>query len=502
MPEHIRALLVVLIVGSVVWWSVRPAIAPIISAPTFSRWRVLWYITTLAWFLATSFWIYVLVMAVVLIVAGRKESHVFGLYLLLLLAAPPATARIPGFGILDHFFVLDHYRLLALALLLPSALRLAMSASTTRFFKSPVDWMVFGYLVLNTLLAFRGDSFTNNARFALMFWVDLFLPYYVASRSIRDRDGFRHALVGLAIGAVLISAFAAIEVLRSWKLFESATVALGLDRYGAYKMRGGLIRPSVTVMDSILLGYVIVVAAGGYLYLRSAIASRFMRMLGWLALATGLLASLSRGPWVGAILLLVVFMLVSPRPFKRIAQATAFASFSLLILSALPAGQKIVELLPFIGEEEQGNVQYRANLLSVSMPVVERNLLLGASDFMEAPELQVMKQGEGIIDIVNSYLGVTLHAGLVGLFFFVGFCLTALLGIRRGLRWAKLANDADASLLGRALFAALAGIMFIIFTVSGIYIVPILHMAVVGVACAYFLTQRINASANPAGSVA
>jgi hypothetical protein len=488
--------LVVLIVGSVVWWSVRPAVAPIISAPTFSRWRVLWYITTLAWFLATSFWIYVLVMAVVLLVAGRKESHVFGLYLLLLLAAPPATARIPGFGILDHFFALDHYRLLALALLLPSALRLAMSASTTRFFKSPVDWMVFGYLVLNTLLAFRGDSFTNNARFALMFWVDLFLPYYVASRSIRDTTGFRHALVGLAIGAMLISAFAVVEVLRSWKLFESATVALGLDRYGAYKMRGGMIRPSVTVMDSILLGYVIVVAAGGYLYLRGAIKSPFMRMLGWLALVTGLLASLSRGPWVGAMLLLFVFMLVSPRPFKSLIQALAVATCALVVLSALPAGQKILNLLPFLGQEEQGNVQYRAELLPVSMPVVKRNLLLGAEDFLESPELQVMRQGEGIIDIVNSYLVVTLHTGLVGLFFFVGISLTALMGIRRGMRWARLATDADASQLGRALFSALASIMFIIVTVSGIYIVPILHFAVVGIACAYFLSQRIKATVN------
>jgi hypothetical protein len=490
--------LVVLVVGSVVWWTVRPAVAPIISPSTFSRWRVLWYITTLAWFLSTSFWIYVVVMVVVLLVAGRRESHVFGLYLLLLLAAPPAAARIPGFGILDHFFALDHYRLLALALLLPSALRLAMSTTTTRFFKSPVDWMVFAYLMLNTVLAFRGDSFTNNVRFALMFWVDLFLPYYVASRSIRDTAGFRHALVGLAIGAMLISAFAAIEVLRSWKLFESATVALGLDRYGAYKMRGGLIRPSVTVMDSILVGYVVVIAAGGFLYLRSAINSRTMRTLGWLALATGLLASLSRGPWVGAVVLLFVYMLVSPRPFKRIVQAVAVASCAVVVLSALPAGQKIVELLPFVGEEEQGNVQYRADLLSVSMPVVERNLLLGAADFLEAPELQVMMQGEGIIDIVNSYLGVTLHAGLVGLFFFLGICVTALWAVRRGIGWSSLTADADSSQLGRALFAALVGIMFIIFTVSGIYIVPILHLAVVGIASAYFFAQRANATANSA----
>ena len=242
-------------------------------------------------------------MVVVLLAVGRREAHVFGMYLLLLLAAPPAQTAIPGFGVVDHLFILDHYRLLALALLLPCALRLAQRNSTPRYFRAPMDIMVLGYLLLNTALAFRGDNFTNDVRTALMLWIDFFLPYYVASRSIQDKEGLRHALVGLAIGAVLLSTLAIVEVLRSWKLYDAANSALGLNTFGAYKTRGSFIRPSVTAIDSIVLGYVIVVAAGGYLYLQGLITGRFIRWCGWLALAAGVLGSLSRGPWVGMALL-------------------------------------------------------------------------------------------------------------------------------------------------------------------------------------------------------
>ncbi len=490
MPEHIRALIVVLVLSTTVWWIVRPAIVQIIPAATFARWRVLWYVTTLAWFLAHSFWIYVCVMVIALMVVGRREVHAFGLYLLLLLAAPPAAAPIPGMGVIDHLFILDHYRLLALAFLLPCAWRLAMESSARPYSKTLVDWLVVGYLVLNTVLSYREGNFTSDTRAAFLLWIDFFLPYYVASRSIKDAEGFRHALAGLALGGVLLSVLAAIEVLRSWKLYEAATAALGLHTFGAYKTRGIFIRPAVTVMDSIVVGYVVVVAAGGYLYLQSLIEGRAKRWLGWLGLTVGVLACLSRGPWVGAMLLLFVFLLTSANPVKRMLQGAAVGVCLILALSATDFGQQLINLLPFIGSQEQDNVEYRADLLNVSLIVIERNPLFGASDFMSAPELEVMRQGEGIIDIVNSYLGVTLHAGLVGLSLFVGMFLGALLKLRRGMRWARQFKDTDGLLLGRALLASVISVMFIIFTVSGITAVPTIYFSLVGISCAYFAVQK------------
>lgn len=500
MPEHIRALLVVLVLGSLVWVAVRPAMVQVISAQTFSSWRMLWYAATLAWFLANSFWIYVAILVPVLLVVGRRETHVFGLFLLLLVVAPPAAAPIPGFGIVEFIFMLDHYRLLALALLLPCAWRLANRKSTVRFLQSPVDWMVLGYIALNTLLAFRQGNFTSDARTALMLWIDFFLPYYVASRSIQTKDGFRHALAGLVLAGVLLAVLGAFEVWRSWKLYDAASANLGLHTYGLYKIRGGFIRPSATVIDSIVLGFTIVAATGAYLYLHTLIKTSLWRRLGWLVLSIGVLASLSRGPWVGALLLLLVFIVTSPRPIKRLFQSAVAATCVGILLSAAPGGQQFVNLLPFVGEEEQGNVEYRANLLTASIPVIGRNPLFGSSDFINAPELEVMRQGEGIIDIVNSYLGVVLHAGLVGGGLFAGIFLSALFVVRRRMRLARIARDTDTHTLGRALFATVLGIMFIILTVSSILIVPILYFSVVGICCAFHFLKDDEDHAKPASA--
>ena len=487
MPEHIRALVAVLVLGGLVFLLARPAMIRIVSQDTYVRWRRYWFITTAAWFLSHSFWIYVGVMALMLFRAGKREPHVFGLYLLLLMAAPQAQTPIPGFGIVDHIFMLDHYRLLSLALLLPCALRLSRRATTARLMSSPVDWMVLAYLVLNSLLAFRGGNFTSDARSALMGWIDLFLPYYVASRSIQTAEGLRTALTGLVLGGLLLSILAAFEVLRRWKLYDAATAALGLNTFGAYKTRGPFVRPSVSAIDSIVLGYVIVVATGAYLYLQSLVEDRSRRWMLWGLLGTGVLASLSRGPWVGAGVLLLVQMLTSPRPFKRLAQGAAVSMLLLLLLSTTQMGQQFINLLPFVGQEEQGNVEYRAGLLTVSLPVIERNILFGSWSFLKAPELQVMKQGEGIIDVVNSYLGVTLSMGLVGLIAFLGMFVSTLRFLRRGMRMARKTRNAEDLQQGRALFAMLISIMFIIFTVSSILVVPTIYFAVIGISCAYGL---------------
>lgn len=497
MPEHIRALIVVLVLGGLVWLLARPAMVQIIPEQTYLRWRRLWFFTTLAWFLSQSFWIYVGVMAAMLFWVRRRESQVFGLYLLLLMAAPQAQTPVPGMGVIDFLFMLDHYRLLALALLLPCALRLYRDASSVRLLRNPLDWTVLAFLLVMSAVAYRSGHFFSDSRTAVFHWIDWFLPYYVASRSIRDVEGLRHALVGLAMAGALLAILALFELIRSWKLYDAATVALGLPSFGLYKARGAFIRPAVSIVDSIVLGHVIVVGAGAYLYLQSLIKERKHVWLGWACLSIGIVASLSRGPWVGAGLLVVIFMLTSAKPFKRVFQTAVGGVLALLLLSTTHMGEQMINLLPVIGAEEQGNVDYRADLLTVSLPVISRSLLFGSSDYLQAPELQVMRTGEGIIDIVNSYLGVILYTGVVGLTAFVGMFISALVLIRRGMGWARRTKRTDEWVLGRALFATVLSIMFIIFTLSSIYIVPIMYFSLFGISSAYFLQTRTAERTRP-----
>ena len=144
----------------------------------------------------------------------------------------------------------------------------------------------------------------------------------------------------------------------------------------------------------------------------------------------------------------------------------------------------MINLLPFIGKTEQGNVDYREKLITNSMIVIQRNPWFGSTDFLDTPEMESMRQGQGIIDIVNHYIGITLQTGFVGLGLFVGFFALTLIGIFRAMR--KIPDkDSEEYLLGRVLLATILAILVIIFTVSSISFIPIVYWSVAGMGVAY-----------------
>lgn len=493
MPEYLRALLVLMVVGAGYFYAARGALSPVLGEETFKRWRALWLVATLVLFLSHGILLYFLILGIIVLAYRRREAHLMGMYFVLLFVAPPAPAEISGLGVIDHLWVVNHYRLLGVALLLPAALSLLQRNTTARLGSSPVDWMVMGYLVLMSMLAFRDGNVTDGLRSVLSRWVDIFLPYYVASRSIRSEEGLRHAMTGLLISAMILAIVAIFEVLRSWKLYSAVLGAIGVNQgiFGGYLTRSGLLRPNASVGNSIVLGYVIVVALGFFLYLKSFLPGRIHRFLGAALLVGGITASLSRGPWVGAVLLVIAFVLTGAKPVKHLLALGFWAGASFLLLSQLPSGQLLIDMLPVFGTAEQGNVEYRASLLTAALPVIERNLLFGSNNFLEAPELQVMMQGEGIIDLVNTYVSVALYSGMTGLLLFLGAFLFALLQVRKAVRAAKKQGPTLA-LLGRALFATLLTIMFIIYTVSSISAVPVVYWTVLGLSVAYagFVAQQ------------
>ncbi|MFP8833739.1 O-antigen ligase family protein [Hydrogenophaga sp. XSHU_21] len=497
MPEHLRALVVLLALATVYWYFAQRALTQLLPMETFKRWRNLWFFCTLVLFLSHSIWLTLFLIGIALILKRRSEAHVMGLYFVLLFVSPPAPAMIPGLGIIDHLWVVDHYRLLALTLLLPTALVLYQRKSTARIGSSPVDHAVLGYFALMSLLAFRDESVTSGMRAVLSLVVDILLPYYVASRSIQDKEGFKQAMAGFMIGAMVLSLVLIFEVLRQWKLYSAVLGALGLNpnMFGGYLLRSGLLRPNASVGNSIVAGYTMVVAFGFYLYLKEMVTNRAHRWLGGALLVAGIVASLSRGPWVGAALLVVVYIITGSRAVKKLSMLAMGGLMALLILSSFPKGEILIDLLPVIGESEQGNVEYRADLLTAAIPVIERTLLFGSSNYMEAPELQVMRQGEGIIDVVNTYVGVALYSGITGLLLFSAIFVSALRQAKQGIRQVSRL-DPESAQLGRALFSTLLAIAFMIYTVSSIIAIATVYWAVIGVAVSFCLfAQRLSLAA-------
>ena len=473
MAEHLRALVVVLVIGMGYFYIARGAVSQLMPEESFKRWRNLWLVATLVLFLSHSVWLCTLMLGAILLAYRRQEAHIMGLYFVLLFVAPPAPAQIPGLGVIDYVWTVDHYRLLGVTLLLPAAISLFGRTATARVGSFSVDWMVLGYVSLMSFLAFREGNVTNGFRAVLSLWVDIFLPYYVASRSIRSEDGLKQAMSGYVIAAMILSIVAIFEMLRGWKLYTAVLGALGVneDMFGSYLRRSGFLRPNATVGGSIVLGYVLVVALGFFLYLKEFLIKPLHRLIGIALLSAGIIACLSRGPWVGAAFLLITYVLIGPSPSKRLGSLLLGGLASYFLMSQFPSGQLLLDMLPFIGSIEQYNVEYRGDLLISALPVIERNLFFGSYDFLHTPEMYGMLQGDGIIDVVNTYVGVALYSGLIGLALFLGAFLCSLGVLWRGMRIAGQ-YDPKSALLGRALLATVLTIMLIIYTVSSIFAVP------------------------------
>jgi O-antigen ligase len=485
MPEHLRALVVILLLASMVFAFARRPAGDLVDFKDYIRWRKLWFGLTLLVFLVHDFWLYIAIAGVVLAFTARREPYPLAMFFFLLFLVPSADAQIPGFGLVNYLFAMNHPRLLALVLLLPAFLMLSSRGDTPAFGRFWADRLLAGYLLLALALQLRSTTLTDTLRQGFYLFIDVFLPYYVASRSLRDLAGFKTALFGYLLAALLLSALAVFEMTRHWLLYSALVGALGLKwSYGGYLGRSDILRASVTTGQAIALGYAVMVAIGFYCYLQQDIRHRLRRRLGGVLLTAGLIAPLSRGPWVGTVALLATYLATGRNALRRLILLGIAGLLSLSLLAALPGGRKAIDLLPFIGKTEAGNIDYRQRLLDNAIIVIKRNPWFGSVNYRDTPEMQAMVQGQGIIDIVNSYLAIGLSFGLVGLGLFVGFFALVLFGMRRAYR--RIADpDDEMRRLGRALFATLVGILLTIFTVSSITIIPVVYWSVAGLGVAY-----------------
>jgi len=219
-------------------------------------------------------------------------------------------------------------------------------------------------------------------------------------------------------------------------------------------------------------------------------------------LSVGLLTPLSRGPWLGTGIILAVFLLTGPNPVGGLLKFATTGAAGIFLLLLTPVGGRVIDLLPYVGSEESTvTASYREKLLENSWIVIQRNPLLGSVNYLQTPEMQEMIQGQGIIDIVNTYLSVALEYGFVGLGLFGLFFAAVLVRLARAFR-ALPEADSELRLMARALFATLCGLLATIFTVSSVGQIPYLYWIVAGLCVAHTKIIRAHLMAQHPGPTA
>ena len=487
MPEHLRGFVVVFALSLIAFLVLRrPAVALGMGDADFRRRRNIWLAATTFAFVSSSFWIFIVAGTVLLLAARRVERNPLPLYLFLLFVVPPFSAALPGLGVVNQLFELSFPRLLALLLLLPWAFARGRDPGRVPLGRHPIDWMVLAYLLLQLVLQLRNDTLTNTLRSGLYAGLDALLPYYVASRAMRSTEDVREAFLSFSIAVLAMVPVVAFEFGKQWLLYSALPQSLGMQwDGGSYLGRGDALRAVAATGHPIVLGYVMAIG----LFLLAGVAHGSGRarvwVMGELAIGLGLIVSLSRGPWVGAAVGILAMTAAARKPARGLVMLIVIVGLAAGALLLSPWGAKVIDYLPFVGNVDRGNVDYRQQLFAASMLVISQNPLFGSPYFMYSAPMEELRSAN-LIDVVNTYLLIALTDGYAGLVCFAGVFLGAAGAVGRALR---LQDDsiAERFLQGRALLGALAAMLVTIATVSNILFIPILYWCLAGFAVGYVL---------------
>jgi hypothetical protein len=482
LPVHLRAYVFVMILGYAALFFVRKQFVPAaISEADFDRRRKLWFLVTSIAFISSNFWIFAVACAIAVLMAGRRESNTMALFVALLFAVPPIVKIIPGFGPVEFLIPLSYERILNYFVLVPAALRLYGERHDRPRGPRLPDLMVGLYIAYICLRSLFGEPLQAAMRSCLYVTLDVGILYYVASRSARTIERFREVVIALIAALAVVALISIFEAFRSWWLYDTLRGPFG-ESGGGYHVRGdmNLLRAQVSLGHSIILGLAMAIGLMLQLSVGSLVTSGKGRLALVLLFVMGCLMPFSRGPWVGAVAGAIVLVMTGPGRGKRMGYAAIAALVAVVWLSATRFGQNIYNMLPFVGNKAvEGSATYRQQLWDVSVEVWKQNLLFGDLHFIRNPKLEVMRQGEGIIDMVNMYLQIGLPYGVVGVVLFA-FCALACWGATS----VKPVTDSDehATLLAfqRGLRASIVTLLVTIATVSSVGLLQALLWIVFG----------------------
>lgn len=324
-----------------------------------------------------------------------------------------------------------------------------------------VDRLLLLFVLISGVMALRDLPVTSAIRATVDRFILVYIPYVAISRNLATRKDVESVLRAFFAGLVVLAAIAVISMTRGWNYYAS----LGEIGHKIYSdQRGGFLRIYATLTPPLLA---LSMGAGvvGALYLRSKAVLRGYLVFALIPLFLFVMyVTGSRGGMLGAAVTIAFYILL---PRIGSAGRAALAALSFVFIAGLffYLTQEDVQVY-----DPYGTFQYRAELFRTSIEQIAQRPLFGSANFLELESFQALRQGEGIIDLVNSYLQVALYFGLVGLFLFVGAHFMPLSKVYGSINVFDRGGSKQMEAIRlHVLMASLhAGYLVLIFTTSGI----------------------------------
>lgn len=460
MLTNLKALVVVLALAWTVFFLARPLCLQYMSAAALARRRNVWFALTIVAFITPTFWAYGLFALILLAWAGARDENPLALYVLVTFTVPNASFFIPTF-LVNQLFDLTQYRILSLVIIIPAMVRgWSGSLQSGEGKLKPADWFLLAFLLLQVAVQFPYESITAVMRRSFLLAIDTFVVFYAFSR-LASKQQLSDVVASFWLACAVMAPIAVFEWAKGWHLYTGLSSLWGDPNIFAYIMRGGGLRAQAAANHSLNLGYLLAVGLAFFLYMRHRSQRASFDWLAIAVISVALFTTGSRAAWIMAVLVALIFVTFRPGAAQKLARAAAVGAAVVTLMYFTPLKEAVIDRLPVIGKTDQDTVDYRQQLYNVSIPLIWQNPFFG--DPFVARNMESLRQGQGIIDIVNGYLFTALFYGLVGLFLQMAALLTAFCKAGRTM-WRARADDHSAGLLGAALVAAFVGSLLFIAT--------------------------------------
>lgn len=497
MPSHVNAyILLVLIMGTL--YPVYQILYSKISLKNEGYLKVtdmllLWFSVTTSIFFGMHFLVVCFVLSILSLRFNKNLDKSIQAFVFLYLISPLYELNLSFIPGISSLLKVTYLLVLSLFFLLPILGKLKVQGEYIRFGKTSIDKLFIVLSILYLYNFYRGFSTVPGlAREILVYYFEFYLPYLVLSRYLIKRQRFDFFLFPVLLAGLYLALICIFEFLMAWRLYGLTDNLLKtLDVYTAFRFRGGFLRSTAVFTQAIITGYFMVFFLAALLYFNSVRKLQPIIFIFCLILiVAGLYTTSSRAPWVGAMLLVFSYYIVfSDKKLKGIVVSMVVCITAILLLILVGHFDRFYSLLPFVGDENVGD--YRSRLFDAAMITYKDNVLFGAhrSQFTQHPSMQSMIQGEGIIDIVNTYLNMLLTYGVVGLFSYVSIFtigLKVLFSLRRKVF----------SVEHRCLYSIFLSIfimhLFVVTTVSSIGHLLSFTTMLMAIACAFQIIQKVG----------
>lgn len=478
----LKLLFPTLVVCAAAWFVLRASFAPLLTKVQYQRAWFIMVLATVIVFLGHTTMLYAIAIGLLALVGqsmlGGGARGKLAAFMLLIMILPPLTWQIGGVGDINYILGLTGPRILALVLL-PG---LALQFLGDRTFKRPpwvtwIDLAVFGYQFLRIALMVPHTNVTGLLRMFVESLLDVLLPYYVVSRGIRSEADLRFLLSHLALGFSLVACIGFAEYFIHRNLYSELQWLYGYKwQLTMTLMRGESLRVQAATPQPIVLAFEMIFALGLWTYLRGYEWKRWPVFGVYAVMTCCLLFTFSRGP-----LLCGIVLAISLLALRRLQIKTFVGMFLILLVGAVIAKSVGADEVMIRGlgvvfgssAEDLSSINYRRELLDTALALLHQSPWLGVPDY--ASQMQALRQGEGIIDLVNSYIAIALDAGVIGL---VIYLVPYAVVFNRLVRVSGISNqragEAGAGWFAAAFVAMMIALLLTIFTTSTFSTMPFL----------------------------